>query len=222
MGKVLTEVNSIGIFPPGWPIETKGAYWSADDKAYTFELDASAGKTPCSGITDALRINNLQTIILCPRLLEGDKKQELKPYARGRIAINNEETLDSFNSIPGTFMHEMVHMVSEESKLFEENPHLPLLILVEVIDQQALDRDGKPVPGKLTYGINAIANLAVYKPNLAMLSGMSPSFQTHILIHIHNTISADTYHYFAMASYLKTKDWAAGRATDFKQVSSET
>lgn len=67
-----------------------------------------------------------------------------------------------------------------------------------VIDQPAYDDNLK----KLTtsaYGYEALTNLAAAVPENARFN-------------------ADTYHYFGMASYLKTKDWAAGEADDVKLV----
>lgn len=94
----------------------KGAYWSPDDKNYNFELDSTTENTPCKGTVDAFRIPSTDTIILCPYLLSGSKKKSLASYASGQTAINNGDNINDYNSIPGTFMHEMVHLVKSDSK----------------------------------------------------------------------------------------------------------
>jgi len=63
-----------------------------------------------------------------------------------------------------------------------------------VIDQPGYD-DNLQKLNSQAYGYAALSNLAAADPDKAKLN-------------------ADTYHYFAMASYLKTKDWAEGEAKD--------
>jgi hypothetical protein len=106
--------DALGGFP--LPGGLKGAYWNPDDKYYNFELDSGADNTPCKGTVDAFRIPATDTIVLCPFLLDGPKKKSLAPYANGQSAVNNGDDLNSYNSIPGTFMHEMAHLVKSDSK----------------------------------------------------------------------------------------------------------
>jgi len=111
--------EALGGFP--LPGGQKGAYWNPDDKYYNFESDSSADKTPCSGTTEAFNVPMTDTIVLCPSFLNGSKKKSLAPYAEGKTPINNGDSFNSYNSIPGTFLHEMAHLVKSDSKYLQDS-----------------------------------------------------------------------------------------------------
>jgi hypothetical protein len=98
------------------PDGQKGAYWNPDTKYYMFEHGASATVTPCQNTVDAFNVPADNTIVLCPYLLTGTKRASLLQYSQGTLPINNGDTLDSYNSKPGTFMHELAHLVKSDSK----------------------------------------------------------------------------------------------------------
>jgi hypothetical protein len=101
-----------------------GAYWFPQEKDYITFPGGGPGIYLCD-LAYAFALTNENAIVICPKMLfKGQKpwpskKKTLQPYKSGKQAINQGDLLDSYESFPGTLLHEMSHLVDHDG-----NPHV--------------------------------------------------------------------------------------------------
>ena len=95
-----------------------GAYWFNDVKAYVKDTPPQTSKgSPCEGDTLGFRVQGQDAIVLCPQLFSSDWKASLQSYKDAQSTIHSGDQLyEGYKSIPGAFLHEMVHLVTSGGK----------------------------------------------------------------------------------------------------------
>lgn len=115
------------------PAGVSGGYWFPATGKYLFDRKGGPTFQPCGGFALGLAVPNTNVVILCPPVFTLSQiKKTNTPYtinspgSQPQVKIGSAtvpgsgDKLNSFVSIPGVFLHEMMHVLSPKSKLCSE------------------------------------------------------------------------------------------------------
>ena len=99
---------------PAYVGTSTGAYWYDEVNAYVKDSPPkTSANTICEGDTQGFTLKDQNAIGLCPSLFSSDWKASLQSYKANQLTIHaGDELYADYRSVPGAFLHEIIHLVS--------------------------------------------------------------------------------------------------------------